>query len=115
MNYIENCSPNKPLNRNLPHPGRGRQGHDIVHKDHWREENSALRVANPLSSIVNPPERTHMNQSDRFRGCLLGLAVGDAVGTTVEFRPRGSFEPLTDMVGGGPFHLAPVSEIFTNG
>jgi ADP-ribosyl-[dinitrogen reductase] hydrolase len=43
---------------------------------------------------------------DRFRGCLLGLAVGDAVGTTVEFRPRGSFEPLTDLVGGGPFHLS---------
>jgi ADP-ribosyl-[dinitrogen reductase] hydrolase len=44
---------------------------------------------------------------DRYRGCLLGLACGDAVGTTVEFSPRGSFEPVTDMVGGGPFHLAP--------
>jgi ADP-ribosyl-[dinitrogen reductase] hydrolase len=43
--------------------------------------------------------------SDRFRGCLLGLAAGDAVGTSVEFMPRGSFTPLTDMVGGGPFHL----------
>lgn len=42
---------------------------------------------------------------ERFRGCLLGLAVGDAVGTTVEFKPHGSFEPLTDMVGGGPFGL----------
>src|SRR4051812_26940579 len=42
---------------------------------------------------------------DRFRGCLLGLAVGDAVGTTVEFSPPGSFEPVTDMVGGGPFSL----------
>jgi ADP-ribosyl-[dinitrogen reductase] hydrolase len=42
---------------------------------------------------------------NRFRGCLLGLAVGDAVGTTVEFKPRGSFTPLTDMVGGGPFGL----------
>jgi hypothetical protein len=42
---------------------------------------------------------------DKSRGCLLGLAVGDAIGTTVEFRPRGSFEPLTDMVGGGPFQL----------
>src|SRR5215207_1506425 len=42
---------------------------------------------------------------NRFRGCLLGLAVGDAVGTTVEFKPRGSFPPVTDMVGGGPFHL----------
>jgi ADP-ribosyl-[dinitrogen reductase] hydrolase len=44
---------------------------------------------------------------DRYRGALLGLACGDAVGTTVEFRPRGSFRPLTDMVGGGPFHLQP--------
>jgi ADP-ribosyl-[dinitrogen reductase] hydrolase len=48
-----------------------------------------------------------MNPDERFRGCLLGLAVGDAVGTTLEFRPRGTFEPLTDMVGGGPFHLLP--------
>jgi len=44
---------------------------------------------------------------DRFRGCLLGLAVGDAVGTTAEFRERGAFEPLTDMGGGGVFHLNP--------
>jgi len=48
-----------------------------------------------------------MQQLDRFRGCLLGLAAGDAVGTTVEFRPRGSFAPLTGMVGGGPFRLEP--------
>jgi ADP-ribosyl-[dinitrogen reductase] hydrolase len=46
-----------------------------------------------------------MDQLDRFCGCLLGLAAGDAVGTTVEFRPRGSFAPLTDMEGGGPFGL----------
>lgn len=46
-----------------------------------------------------------MDEEDRFRGCLLGLAAGDAVGTAVEFCPRGSFEPLTDMIGGGPFHL----------
>ena len=43
----------------------------------------------------------------RARGALLGLAVGDAIGTTVEFKPRGSFKPLTDMVGGGPFGLEP--------
>jgi ADP-ribosylglycohydrolase len=44
---------------------------------------------------------------DRYRGALLGLAAGDAVGTTVEFQPPGSFEPITDMVGGGVFHLQP--------
>ena len=42
---------------------------------------------------------------DRFRAALIGLAVGDAVGTTVEFSPPGSFAPVTDMVGGGPFRL----------
>jgi ADP-ribosyl-[dinitrogen reductase] hydrolase len=48
-----------------------------------------------------------MTEQDRFRGCLLGLACGDAVGTTVEFKPRGSFRPVTDMIGGGPFGLRP--------
>jgi ADP-ribosyl-[dinitrogen reductase] hydrolase len=42
---------------------------------------------------------------DRFRGSLLGLACGDALGSTVEFKNRGSFEPVRDMVGGGPFEL----------
>lgn len=48
-----------------------------------------------------------MKTIDRFLGCLVGLAAGDAVGTTVEFKERGEFEPLTDMVGGGPFCLKP--------
>lgn len=44
---------------------------------------------------------------DRFRGCLLGLAIGDALGTTLEFKSPGSFAPITDIVGGGPFKLEP--------
>ena len=44
---------------------------------------------------------------ERARGALLGLAVGDALGTTLEFKRPGSFDPLTDMVGGGPFALEP--------
>ena len=44
---------------------------------------------------------------DRFRGCLLGLAVGDALGTTLEFKKPGAFRPIEDMVGGGPFSLKP--------
>ena len=46
-----------------------------------------------------------MEMIERYRGALLGLAAADAVGTTLEFRPPGSFSPLTDMVGGGPFRL----------
>jgi len=48
-----------------------------------------------------------ITQHERYRGCLLGLAAGDAVGTTVEFKPPGSFPPVTDMAGGGVFHLRP--------
>lgn len=48
-----------------------------------------------------------MADLDRFRGCLLGLAIGDALGTTVEFRARGTFAPVTEIVGGGPFGLEP--------
>ena len=43
----------------------------------------------------------------RYRGSLLGLAVGDALGTTLEFKSPGTFTPITDMVGGGPFNLEP--------
>jgi ADP-ribosyl-[dinitrogen reductase] hydrolase len=43
----------------------------------------------------------------RYRGALVGLAAGDALGTTLEFKAPGSFAPITDMVGGGPFGLEP--------
>ncbi len=48
-----------------------------------------------------------MELIERYRGCLLGLATGDAVGTTLEFKPPGTFTPIKDMVGGGPFGLQP--------
>lgn len=48
-----------------------------------------------------------MEQRARYRGCLLGLATGDALGVSVEFCRPGAFAPLTDLVGGGPFGLAP--------
>ncbi len=48
-----------------------------------------------------------MHIINRYRGALMGLAVGDALGTTLEFKSPGSFEAIKDMVGGGPFGLAP--------
>jgi ADP-ribosyl-[dinitrogen reductase] hydrolase len=48
-----------------------------------------------------------MNRLDRYKGCLLGLATGDALGTTLEFKSPGTFTPIDDMVGGGPFGLDP--------
>ena len=52
-------------------------------------------------------QRESVKTVERYRGSLLGLAAGDAVGTTLEFRPPGTFTPIDDMVGGGPFHLEP--------
>jgi ADP-ribosyl-[dinitrogen reductase] hydrolase len=48
-----------------------------------------------------------MDKVNRYRGALLGLAAGDALGTTLEFRSPGSFVPIDDIVGGGPFGLRP--------
>jgi ADP-ribosyl-[dinitrogen reductase] hydrolase len=53
------------------------------------------------------PATTDEAIRDRAAGALLGLAVGDAVGTTLEFRSRDTYPVLTDMVGGGPFRLKP--------
>src|SRR5439155_3641374 len=62
---------------------------------------SAARVRILLTLVKMEPEL------DRYIGCLVGLAIGDALGTTLEFRPKGSFKPITEMVGGGPFGLRP--------
>jgi ADP-ribosylglycohydrolase len=48
---------------------------------------------------------TEISLGSRYCGCLLGLAAGDAIGTTLEFTQPGAFEPIADMVGGGPFAL----------
>jgi len=42
---------------------------------------------------------------ERFLGALLGLAVGDAVAAATQYRRRGRFTPVGDMLGGGPFDL----------
>jgi len=48
-----------------------------------------------------------ITKKQRYRGALLGLACGDAVGTTLEFKRPGTFQAIDDMVGGGPFNLQP--------
>lgn len=70
----------------------------------WRESSPNLAE---LWAAATPKKhkKITMELVLRQRGCLLGLGCGDAVGTTVEFRERGSFSPVTDMIGGGPFGL----------
>ena len=42
---------------------------------------------------------------ERFLGALLGLATGDAVAAATQYRRRGSFTAVGDLIGGGPFAL----------
>ena len=53
------------------------------------------------------PSRDGERIRDRALGAFIGLAVGDAVGTTLEFERRDARPLLTDMAGGGPFGLEP--------
>lgn len=56
-----------------------------------------------MTSTQSPSE----SFADRARGALIGLAVGDALGTTLEFARRDSGPRHTEMSGGGPFRLQP--------
>ena len=72
------------------------------------ETEAQLAFVLAQTSVPEPvPATTEAAIRDRARGALLGLAVGDAVGTTLEFKPRDSYAPLQDMIGGGPFQLQP--------
>ncbi len=41
----------------------------------------------------------------RYLGTVLGLACGDAMGATLQFRKPGQFTKVADLVGGGPWQL----------
>jgi len=45
-----------------------------------------------------------MTPLTNYRGALLGLATGDALGTTLEFNPPGTFTSINDMIGDGLFN-----------
>ena len=56
-----------------------------------------------VSPSVNSPNR----QLEQFLGSIIGLAVGDALGASVEFRPHDYFiaHPVEEMKGGGTWGL----------
>jgi ADP-ribosylglycohydrolase/protein-tyrosine phosphatase len=44
---------------------------------------------------------------NRYLGCVLGLACGDAMGATLQYRRPGQFTPIGDLIGGGHWQLPP--------
>lgn len=64
-------------------------------------------VSQGRAAPFTPPSETRETIRDRAVGALVGLAVGDALGTTIEFTTKPQYAHLDDIVGGGPFQLRP--------
>ncbi|CAF2524341.1 unnamed protein product [Rotaria sp. Silwood2] len=60
-----------------------------------------------IQCVPPPHQLVDLIKVDRFKGSLLGLAVGDALGASVEFRPRQYLaeHPVKDMQSGGTWSL----------
>jgi len=69
-----------------------------------RQERHVQRCEPPVSPA---PSITQEDVRDRAMGALVGLAVGDALGTTLEFQCRDKKPRIVDITGGGPFQLPP--------
>lgn len=61
----------------------------------------------PGSADLSGLTKTLSARQQRAVASLLGVAIGDALGASNEFKPRGSFAPVTTLCGGGPFNLQP--------
>jgi ADP-ribosyl-[dinitrogen reductase] hydrolase len=71
------------------------------------EQRAFIRAYVPTADPTSSPEVLDAARTlrDRFQGALLGLAVGDALAAHTQFRKPGSFVPVGDLLGGGPFDL----------
>jgi ADP-ribosyl-[dinitrogen reductase] hydrolase len=64
---------------------------------HWPRHRRAQAEA--------PEESAERDRRERFVGCLLGLAVGDALSVATHYQRPAQFEPISEMTGGGVFGL----------
>ena len=57
--------------------------------------------------MQDPPKTYSDDIFDRIQGSIFGMAVGDALGAHVEFRPREYLvqNPVEDLRGGGTWGL----------
>nr|WP_277813751.1 ADP-ribosylglycohydrolase family protein [Erythrobacter sp. SG61-1L] len=80
--------------------------HSSSSEDRAAESDDAAKLGH---AVRRSPARyrTHEIIHTRARGAMLGLAVGDALGTTLTGRARDSYRVLTGMLGGGPLGLSP--------
>jgi ADP-ribosylglycohydrolase len=78
-------------------PSTPETDHQVDYIRNWRATGAKSAAEDDLAAA------RHLRE--RFRGALVGLAVGDALGAAVQHRRPGSFPAVSDLVGGGPFEL----------
>lgn len=74
-------------------------------------ESTPIQQASPIvsgsdSSVEIPViDRALDRLTERVRGMVTGIAVGDALAAAVQYRRAGTFMPISDLLGGGPYDL----------
>lgn len=71
----------------------------LIHRNHHKESSRS-----ELLAYLREVGAKSSESVDRFRGALLGLALGDSMGMPLEFQPRDA-RHVDNLVGGGPFNL----------
>jgi ADP-ribosyl-[dinitrogen reductase] hydrolase len=73
----------------------------------WGSEGEQQTVAAEKEDPLLDPDTLSAARGlrERFLGALFGLAAGDAVAAATQYRRPGTFAPVGDMLGGGPFDL----------
>ena len=72
----------------------------------WQPRAPAVQAAHAVDPLLEPGALSAARGlRERFLGALLGLATGDAVAAPTQYRRPGTFTPVGDMIGGGPFDL----------
>jgi ADP-ribosyl-[dinitrogen reductase] hydrolase len=57
------------------------------------------------TQVESPAQSSRRDVRERFIGCLLGLAVGDALSARSQYRQPGSFMAIAEIAAGGVFEL----------
>ncbi|CAF1262703.1 unnamed protein product [Didymodactylos carnosus] len=111
----EACRCNTPTT--VRRSSQPQQGPEQTLKDNTAETSKESTAAKWLNTSVKPdnipyekpPESAINNLElfDKICGSMIGLAIGDAMGAHVEFRPRAFLEqnPVNDLNGGGTWSL----------